>query len=104
MTFFLMAKGRTSLTDWMVLVDLFVIACGYVEMLLQYLYEDLPLQTISLFRALRLVRILRLTRLLRRTRGFRELQKLVRACDAIVRVLQQDSPGRGRAVAISADN
>ncbi|CAE7401399.1 Scn11a [Symbiodinium pilosum] len=87
MTFFLMAKGRTSLTDWMVLVDLFVIACGYVEMLLQYLYEDLPLQTISLFRALRLVRILRLTRLLRRTRGFRELQKLVRMMATCIKAL-----------------
>ena len=74
----IVAKGRRVLTDWMFLLDLFVIVCGYVEMMLLSHHRDLPLQTIGDLRALRLARILRLTRLLRRTRGFRELQKLVR--------------------------
>ena len=80
---FLYARGWQLLTDWMFLLDLFVIACGYIEMFLQYFYQGLALQTISISRALRLVRILRLTRLLRRTRGFRELQKLVRTWDRL---------------------
>lgn len=83
----LTAKGSEVLRDWMVITDLVVIACGYLETILHHAGYGQFLQQFGLFRMLRLVRILRLTRLLRRTRGFRELQKLVRMMATCIKTL-----------------
>jgi len=81
------AKGIRILLDPMMLTDAFVLTCGYVETLMQYLgYGDL-MSSVAVFRMLRLVRILRVTRVLRRTGGFRELQKLIRMLSTCLKTL-----------------
>ena len=59
----------------MILLDLFIVFCGYLELLLELLNVG-GLGGISVIRAVRLVRIFRLIRLLRKIRTLRELHKL----------------------------
>ncbi|CAE7020912.1 Scn11a, partial [Symbiodinium sp. KB8] len=81
------AKGLRILLEPMMMTDAFVLTCGYVETLMQYLgYGDL-MSSVAVFRMLRLVRILRVTRVLRRTGGFRELQKLIRMLSTCLKTL-----------------
>ena len=81
------ARGLRILLEPMILTDAFVLLCGYVETLLQYLgYGDL-MSSVAVFRMLRLVRILRVGKVLRRTGGFRELQKLIRMLSTCLKTL-----------------
>ena len=83
----LIARGLRILLEPMMLTDVFVLLCGYVETLMQYLgYGDL-LSSVAVFRMLRLVRILRVGKVLRRTGGFRELQKLIRMLSTCLKTL-----------------
>ena len=82
-----LAKGPRILMDLMVMTDAFVLLCGYVETVMQYLGHGELLSTVAVFRMLRLVRILRVTRVLRRTGGFRELQKLIRMLSTCLKTL-----------------
>ncbi|CAJ1454452.1 unnamed protein product [Effrenium voratum] len=80
-------KGKGLFKDWVVFVDVAVIACGYLEMILEAFGLGTVVASIGISRALRLMRIFRLTRLLRKTRTFRELQKLVRMAATCLRAL-----------------
>mmetsp|Transcript_32604 Transcript_32604/g.76120 ORF Transcript_32604/g.76120 Transcript_32604/m.76120 type:complete len:641 (-) Transcript_32604:213-2135(-) len=71
-------KGVSKmLTDWIVLLDIIVIVCGYFEIVLNALGPTDWIARLHILRALRLARICRLLRLFRRIRALRELQKLV---------------------------
>ena len=83
----LIVKGPRIFLDVMMMLDAFVLLCGYVETIMQYLGHGELLSTVAIFRMLRLVRILRVTRVLRRTGGFRELQKLIRMMSTCIRTL-----------------
>ena len=63
--------------DWLILLDLFIVACGYVEIILDAVGPGHLVGNLGVLRALRFVRIIRLMRLLRRIRALRELHKLV---------------------------
>ena len=83
----IIAKGLRIFLEPMMLTDAFVLLCGYVETLMQYLgYGDL-MSSVAVFRMLRLVRILRVGKVLRRTGGFRELQKLIRMLSTCLKTL-----------------
>lgn len=73
----LYVQGRQLLRDWMVILDIVIIFCGYAELLLNLFAPGDLIASFSMLRVLRLARIIRLMRLLRRTRALRELQKLV---------------------------
>ncbi|CAE7198450.1 SCN10A [Symbiodinium natans] len=73
----LYVQGRQLLKDWMVILDIVIIFCGYAELLLNLFAPGDLIASFSMLRVLRLARIIRLMRLLRRTRALRELQKLV---------------------------
>jgi len=70
-------KGTRYFKDGFVLLDLFVVICGYTELILSAADPGNAFSSVGVLRVLRLVRIIRLLRLLRRTRALRELQKLV---------------------------
>ncbi|CAK8985909.1 unnamed protein product [Durusdinium trenchii] len=78
------AKGKRLLKDWMVILDIVIIMCGYAEVVIHIVDNssggtdgDDLLDKFSVLRMLRLARIVRLMQLLRRTRSLKELQKLV---------------------------
>ncbi|CAE7269477.1 Scn11a [Symbiodinium sp. CCMP2456] len=73
----LYVQGSKLLRDWMVILDIVIIFCGYAELLLNLFAPGDLIASFSMLRVLRLARIIRLMRLLRRTRALRELQKLV---------------------------
>ncbi|CAE7198432.1 Scn11a [Symbiodinium natans] len=63
-------------SDWMVLLDLIIVGCGWAEQLMSSLGSgDFAFRT-AVLRALRLVRIFRLMRSLKRVRALRELYRL----------------------------
>ncbi|CAE7662043.1 TPC1 [Symbiodinium sp. CCMP2592] len=70
-------QGCSVFKDWLVLLDLTIVLCGYLELLLNFLAPGDLVGNLGILRALRLVRIVRLMRLLRRIRALRELHKLV---------------------------
>jgi len=71
-------RGRRILKDWMVLLDIVIIACGYAEWVLTSAGDALTSRiNINMLRPLRLARIIRLMQFLRKTRSLKELQKLV---------------------------
>ena len=73
----LVVSGAQILTDWMMLMDALIVACGWAEIiLLQVIPQDVLGFRIKVLRVLRLVRIFRPIRLLKRIRGLRELYKL----------------------------
>lgn len=71
---------------WQVLVDVFVVVCGYVELILSELVARW-IESFTVLRILRVMRIVRLSRLLRKTRALRELQKLVRMMATCLKAL-----------------
>ncbi|CAE7315625.1 CACNA1B [Symbiodinium pilosum] len=84
----LVGKGLFGvLKDWMALMDVTIVLCGYVEMLMNVLAPADVAATLSVMRALRLARIFRLLRLFRRIRALRELQKLVTMMATCLRTL-----------------
>ena len=84
----LVGKGLFGvLKDWMALMDVTIVLCGYVEMLMNLLAPADVAATLSVMRALRLARIFRLLRLFRRIRALRELQKLVTMMATCLRTL-----------------
>ncbi|CAE7191248.1 CACNA1C [Symbiodinium necroappetens] len=70
-------QGCSVFKDWLALLDLTIVLCGYLELLLNFLAPGDIVGNLGILRALRLVRIVRLMRLLRRIRALRELHKLV---------------------------
>lgn len=71
-------RGRRILKDWMVLLDIVIITCGYAEWVLTSAGDALTSRiNINMLRPLRLARIIRLMQFLRKTRSLKELQKLV---------------------------
>ena len=83
----LISKGACGvLHDWMALLDITIVGCGYLEILMNAFASDL-VANLSVMRALRLARIFRLLRLFRRIRALRELQKLVTMMATCLRTL-----------------
>jgi len=68
--------GLRIFLNWMPLLDLLIVLCGYAEMVMANFLTPEEVGAMSLLRALRLVRISRLMRLLRKSRSLKELQKL----------------------------
>ena len=82
------AKGIVDVVkDWMALLDVTIVVCGYVEVLMNSLAPADVVARLSVMRALRLARIFRLLRLFRRIRSLRELQKLVTMMATCLRTL-----------------
>lgn len=70
--------GISILKDWMVILDSFIILCGYTEIVFNYMDMASEVASrITILRVLRMARIVRLMRLLRKSRSLKELQKLV---------------------------
>ncbi|CAE7215279.1 TPC1 [Symbiodinium sp. CCMP2592] len=78
---------RAILLDWVFLLDLLVICCGYVEASLRVMSSEVDLTNFGIIRALRVARIIRVTRLLRKSHDLRELRKLVNMMATCVRTL-----------------
>mmetsp|Transcript_49147 Transcript_49147/g.101357 ORF Transcript_49147/g.101357 Transcript_49147/m.101357 type:complete len:604 (+) Transcript_49147:1-1812(+) len=83
----LFVRGWEILKDWMIVVDILVVICGYVESILVQVTPSELVQKMSLLRALRLARIFRLMRLLRKIRALRELYKLVTMMSTCLKTL-----------------
>jgi len=79
--------GRKILRDWMTVMDISIVACGWAEAAIDVLGAGDSIFRLGIVRALRLVRIFRLIRLLRRIRAFRELHKLVMMMSTCMRTL-----------------
>ncbi|CAE7948807.1 AFG1L, partial [Symbiodinium sp. KB8] len=74
----LTVKGLWALKDWMVVLDIVIVLCGYVELvMLRLAYGGDLADSLGTLRVLRLARIVRLMNLLRKSRSLKELQKLV---------------------------
>lgn len=70
--------GISILKDWMVILDSFIILCGYTEIVFNYMDMASEVASrITILRVLRMARIVRLMQLLRKSRSLKELQKLV---------------------------
>jgi len=68
--------ARDLLGDWMMVVDIIIVGCGWAEIIISSVAGNFGFRT-AVLRALRLVRIFRLIRLLKKIRPLRELHKLV---------------------------
>ena len=68
--------GVPVVKDWMTVLDIVIIACGWVEVIMNSIGTGLGFR-IAVLRAMRLIRIFRLARLLKRIRPLKELHKLV---------------------------
>ncbi|CAK9083774.1 Voltage-dependent L-type calcium channel subunit alpha-1S (FGalpha1S) (Voltage-gated calcium channel subunit alpha Cav1.1) [Durusdinium trenchii] len=79
--------GFHLLKDWMMLLDVVIVVCGWGEKILAAAIASSLGFRISVLRALRLVRIFRLMRLLKRIRPLRELHKLVMMMATCLRTL-----------------
>ena len=80
--------GVKHLTDWMIMVDAIIVACGWAEKILASFGTGggIGFRT-PVLRAMRLVRIFRIMRVLKRIRPLRELHKLVMMMATCVRTL-----------------
>ena len=80
--------GVSHLSDWMIMVDAIIIACGWAEKVLASVGTGggIGFRT-AVLRAMRLVRIFRIMRVLKRIRPLRELHKLVMMMATCVRTL-----------------
>ncbi|CAE7645481.1 Cacna1c [Symbiodinium sp. CCMP2592] len=84
----LVGKGFIGvLLDWMALLDVTIVLCGYLEVLLNAVAPADVTSSLSVMRALRLARIFRLLRIFKRIRALRELQKLVTMMATCLRTL-----------------
>jgi len=84
----LLGKGLVGvLLDWMALLDVTIVLCGYLEVLLNAVAPADVTSSLSVMRALRLARIFRLLRIFKRIRALRELQKLVTMMATCLRTL-----------------
>eukprot|EP00435_Cladocopium_sp_Y103_P053322 s374_g17.t1 len=79
--------GRKILRDWMTVMDISIVGCGWAEAAIDLVGAGDSIFRLGIVRALRLVRIFRLIRLLRRIRAFRELHKLVMMMATCMRTL-----------------
>ncbi|CAJ1366526.1 unnamed protein product [Effrenium voratum] len=80
-------QGKRMATDWTLLLDMFIVAFGYVDLILSTVLEEDIVLRMGVLRVFRLARIVRLMRLLRKTRALRELQKLVTMMATCLRAL-----------------
>ncbi|CAE7278433.1 CACNA1B [Symbiodinium natans] len=65
------------LKDWMTWLDLFVIVCGWLEIVIHFLSQPTDVYFFRDFRVLRVVRIMRLANFVRKARSLRELRKML---------------------------
>eukprot|EP00913_Durusdinium_trenchii_P030586 g28646.t1 len=79
--------GWKLLKDWMVLLDMAIILCGYIDLMLNLIAQRDFVLRLGIFRAFRLARIIRLMRVLRKMRALRELQKLVTMMSTCLKAL-----------------
>ena len=72
----LWVHGFKLLKDWMVILDVVIILCGYTETIFHrfQIASDIA-DSMGILRVLRMARIIRLMKLLRKTRSLKELQK-----------------------------
>ncbi|CAK9069692.1 unnamed protein product [Durusdinium trenchii] len=80
-------QGWKLLKDWMVLLDMAIILCGYIDLMLNLIAQRDFVLRLGIFRAFRLARIIRLMRVLRKMRALRELQKLVTMMSTCLKAL-----------------
>jgi len=82
------AQGWNAMKDWVFVLDLGVIACGFTEIIMDFFIPEGELaDRIGILRLLRLGRVIRLLQLLRKTRALRELQKLVTMMSTCLKAL-----------------
>eukprot|EP00435_Cladocopium_sp_Y103_P032142 s1667_g8.t1 len=81
--------GMAFIKDWMMLMDVGIVSCGWVEILLVQFTPSADFLgfRIKVLRVLRLVRIFRPIRLLKRVRALRELYKLAMMMATVFRTL-----------------
>lgn len=81
--------GMKFLQDWMMVMDVGIVSCGWLEILLTQFTAaaDVLGFRIKVLRVLRLVRIFRPIRLLKRVRALRELYKLAMMMATVFRTL-----------------
>lgn len=81
-------QGSVALMDWIFLLDVGVIVCGFTEIVMDFFIPEGELAArIGILRLLRLARVIRLLQLLRKTRALRELQKLVTMMSTCLKAL-----------------
>eukprot|EP00435_Cladocopium_sp_Y103_P048781 s292_g14.t1 len=81
-------QGSVALMDWIFLLDVGVILCGFTEIVMDSFIPERELAArIGILRLLRLARVIRLLQLLRKTRALRELQKLVTMMSTCLKAL-----------------
>lgn len=81
-------QGSVALKDWIFLLDVGVILCGFTEIVMDFFIPEGELAArIGILRLLRLARVIRLLQLLRKTRALRELQKLVTMMSTCLKAL-----------------
>ncbi|CAK9064939.1 L type [Durusdinium trenchii] len=83
----LLLNGRQVLRQNLIRLDLFLVLCGYTELLSDLLMPSSAITSLSLLRILRLVRVFRLLKLLRNVRALRELSKLVKMMSTCMKAL-----------------
>jgi len=83
-----LAQGWNAMKDWVFVLDLGVIVCGFTEITMDFFMPEGELaDRIGILRLLRLGRVIRLLQLLRKTRALRELQKLVTMMSTCLKAL-----------------
>ncbi|CAE7288613.1 Scn11a [Symbiodinium sp. CCMP2592] len=73
--------------DRLKVLDALLVACGYIEVLLNAFLPGNVFSRLSVIRILRLVRILRLLKILRKVKALRELQKLIKMLNTCLKAL-----------------
>ncbi|OLP76859.1 Developmentally-regulated G-protein 1 [Symbiodinium microadriaticum] len=79
--------GWAMCCDRLKVLDALLVACGYIELLLNALLPGNVFSSLSVIRILRLVRILRLLKILRKVKALRELQKLIKMLNTCLKAL-----------------
>ncbi|CAE7827105.1 RBG2 [Symbiodinium sp. CCMP2456] len=79
--------GWEMCCDRLKVLDALLVACGYIEVLLNAFIPGNVFSHLSVIRILRLVRILRLLKILRKVKALRELQKLIKMLNTCLKAL-----------------
>ncbi|CAE7574100.1 Cacna1h [Symbiodinium natans] len=80
-------KRLKVLRDSMLVIDLFILICGFAELIMSTDGGNIVLENFSLLRILRIARIMRLLKLFRRFSYLKELRKLLSMATSCMRTL-----------------
>ena len=79
--------GLPAIHDNMIKLDVFLIICGYTELLFDLAMPGTAFARVSLLRILRLMRVFRLLKIFRKVKALRELNKLVKMMSTCMKAL-----------------